>query len=74
MSNEIIWNHLTVCKQMNSGLFKDKLTHVSMRVRVFANSSRDLGSIPGQVIPNTQKWYLTPPSLTPSIIRYQTLA
>ena len=30
----------------------------------------DLGSIPGQVIPKTQKWYLMPPCLTLSIIRY----
>ena len=39
-------------------------------VRVFANGSGDLGSIPGQVIPKTQKWYLMPPCLTLSIIRY----
>ena len=30
----------------------------------------DLGSIPGRVIPKTQKWYLMPPYLTFSIIRY----
>ena len=38
-----------------------------MMVRVFANGPGDLGSIPGQVIP---KWYLMPPCLTLSIIRY----
>ena len=32
---------------------------------------RDLGSIPGRVIPKTQKWYLMPPCLTLSIIRYR---
>ncbi len=30
----------------------------------------DLGSISGRVIPKTQKWYLMPPCLTLSIIRY----
>ena len=39
-------------------------------VRVFANGPGDLGSIPGRVIPKTQKWYLMPPCLTLSIIRY----
>ena len=29
-----------------------------MMVRVFANGPKDLGSIPGQVIPNTQKMVL----------------
>ena len=39
-------------------------------VRVFANGPGDRGSVPGQVIPKTQKWYLMPPCLTLSIIRY----
>ena len=38
---------------------------------MFANGSEDLGSIPGRVIPKTQKWYLMPPCLTFSIIRYR---
>ena len=38
--------------------------------RVFANGPVDLGSIPGQVIPKTQKWYLMLPCLTLSIIRF----
>ena len=29
----------------------------------------NLGSIPGRVIPKTQKWYLMPPCLKLSIIR-----
>ena len=33
---------------------------------VFANGPGDRGSIPGRVIPKTQKWYLMPPC----IIRY----
>ena len=31
--------------------------------RVFTNGPGDRGSIPGQVIPKTQKWYLMPPYL-----------
>ena len=38
--------------------------------RVFANGPEDQGSIPGRVIPKTQKWYLMPFCLTVSIIRY----
>ena len=39
--------------------------------RVFANGPGDLGSIPGCVIPkNFKKWYLIPPCLTLSNIRY----
>ena len=38
-------------------------------VRVFASGLGDLGSIPGRVIPKTQKWYLIPSCLTLSIIR-----
>ena len=30
-------------------------TDISMMVRVFANGSGDLGSVPGRVIPKTQK-------------------
>ena len=31
--------------------------------RVFANGLRDQGSIPGWVIPKTQKWYLMQPCI-----------
>ena len=42
-----------------------------MMVRVFANGLGDLGSIPGRVIPKTQKkCYLIPPRLTLINIRY----
>ena len=37
---------------------------------VFANGPGDLGSIPGRVIPKTLKWYLIPPCLTLSNMRY----
>ena len=41
-------------------------------IRVFANSSGDWGSIPGRVRPKIfKKWYLMPPCLTLSIIRYE---
>ena len=36
---------------------------------VFANGPGDRGSIPGRIIPKTQKWYWIPPCLTLSIIR-----
>ena len=38
--------------------------------RVFAYGPVDLGSIPSRVIPKTLKWYLIPPWLTHSNIRY----
>ena len=39
--------------------------------RVFANGPGDMGSIPGRVIPKKfKKWYLVPPWLTLSNIRY----
>ena len=37
--------------------------------RVFTSGPGDRGSIPGQVIPKTQKWYLMPPCFTLSIIK-----
>ena len=37
--------------------------------RVFAYGLGDRSSIPGRVIPKTQKWHLTSPCLTLSIIR-----
>ena len=37
---------------------------IGLMSRVFANSPVDRGSIPGRVIPKTQKWYLMPPCLT----------
>ena len=44
-----------------------------MIVIVFANGPEDLDSIPGRVMPKTQKWYLTPPCLTLSLIRYESM-
>ena len=38
--------------------------------RVFANGPVDLGSIPGHIISKTLKWYLIPPCISLSIIRY----
>ena len=38
---------------------------------MFDRGLGDLGSITGWVIPETQKWYLMPPCLTLSIIRYR---
>ena len=42
---------------------------IGLMSRVFTNGQGDWGSIPGRVIPKTQKWYLMPPCLTLSIIR-----
>ena len=42
---------------------------IGIMIRVFANGPGDLGSIPGRVIPTTQKWHLIPPCLTFSIIK-----
>ena len=38
-------------------------------VRLYADGLGGRGSIPGRVIPKTQKWYLIPHCLTLSIIR-----
>ena len=43
---------------------------IGLRSRVFASGPGDRGSIPGRVIPKTQKWYLMPPCLILIIIRY----
>ena len=37
--------------------------------RVFANGPGDRDSIPGRVVPKTQKWYLMLPCLTLIILR-----
>ena len=37
---------------------------------MYANGPVDRGSIPGRVIPKTQKWYLMPSCLTLSVIRH----
>ena len=42
---------------------------IGIIVRVFVSCFGDQGSIPGQVIPKTQKWYLILPCLT--LIRYR---
>ena len=42
---------------------------ISLMSGMFANGPGDWGSIPGQVITKTQKWYLMPLCLTLSIIR-----
>ena len=62
---------ILLCEKMNSGSFENVFTDIGMMVRVFANGSGNLGSIPGRVIPKTQKWYLMPPCFTLSIIRYR---
>ena len=43
---------------------------IGIMLRVFADGLGDRGSISVGVIAKTQKWYLMPPCLTLSIIRY----
>ncbi len=44
---------------------------IGLMSRLFDNGPGDWGSVPGRVIPKTlKKWYLIPPCLTLSIIRY----
>ena len=66
-----IYIYITIKKvvDLSRGWPKDFLFD-SMIVREFANGPGDLSSVPGQVIPKTQKWYLMPPCLTLSIIMY----
>ena len=43
---------------------KSIFSGIGLMNKVFANGPGDRGSIPGRVIPRTQKWYLIHPSLT----------
>ena len=62
-------NYLKMHLAPLTGLDQSLLLHLVMR-RVFANGPGNRGSIPGWVIPKTQKWYLMPPCLTLSTIRW----
>ena len=44
---------------------------IGLTSRMFANVPRELGSIRGQVIPKTQKWYSMQPCLTLSTQHYK---
>ena len=61
-------HHLKKCNCKQCFLLPNAQT--GLMSRVFANDPGDRGSIPGQVIPKLKKWYLIPPCLTLSIIRY----
>ena len=63
-----IYFHYIENEWLNNGFSAD--TDSGSVGRVFANDPRDLCSIPGRVIPKTLKWYLIPPFLTLSNIRY----
>ena len=65
----VVKPHLNECPVYDI-IQSDRKWTISQMSRVFANCVGDRGSIPGRVIPNTQKWYLRPPYLTLSIIRY----
>ena len=51
-------------------LLRCRLLNIGLVSRVFVSGPGDRGSIPGWVLPKTQKWYLIPPCLTLSTIRY----
>ena len=59
---------LLVAFDLGRQLYYDRL--IGQVGRVFANGPGELGSIPGRVILKTLKWYLVPPCLTLSNIRY----
>ena len=42
-----------------------------MNGRMFTDGPGDRDSVPGRVIPKTQKWYVIPPYLTLSCIMYE---
>ena len=52
--NQKFCNILVVCEAQ----FSSSRCLISLAVRVFANGAGDLGSIPGRVIPKTQKMVL----------------
>ena len=59
--NKYIFNYYVLSSYRAIGVMSSML----------ANGRRNRSSIPGRVIPNTQKkWYLIPPCLTLSIIRH----
>ena len=64
----LVWSNL----RLNPGLPGHwwTLSPLDRMVRVLANGPGDQGSIPGRIIPKTQKWYLMPSCLTLSIIMY----
>ena len=49
--------------------FKSKNVWDGLMSSMFVNCLGDQSSIPGRVMPKTQKWYWIPPCLTLSIIR-----
>ncbi len=51
-------------------LYNDLIPDIDIMARVLANGLGVVASIPGRVIPKTQKLYLMLPCLTLSIIRY----
>ena len=62
-----IFSSLTIRTGL-SIILSEMKTGYYIPIQAFANGPGDWGSIPGRVIPNTQKWYLIPPWLTLCII------
>ena len=68
----VLW-HINYCRLFNakpSSYMFVKYQHIGLEGKVFANGPRDMGSIPGRIIPKTLKWYLMLPCLTLINIRY----
>ena len=59
-----------MCTQRQTQTYKHTYWLIGLVGRVFTNDPGDLGSVPGHVLPKTLKWYLIPPCLTLSNIRY----
>ncbi len=60
----MLWN----TKETVTPVVVGALGKMTGRVGVFANGLGDRDSIPGRIIPKTQKWYLMPPCLALSTI------
>ena len=70
--NKYIEADPVICIRVEFGVHSKPSQFFGLFGRVFANGPGDQGSIPGQVIPKTKKkWYLMPPCLTLSLIRYR---
>ena len=75
ISNIILFEdqqHGTQCYEYLSCFISYFNQVIGLVSRMFANGPGDRGSVPGWVIPKTQKWYLMPPCLALTIIMWGT--
>ena len=64
-NTELLWKGVSICSRLNVVVIS-----IDYRSRVFANGPRELGSIQVESYQRLKKWYLKPPCLTLSFIRY----